>query len=241
MSEPESLDTNTSPPNSSEGAQSMPFESTLSQVVTGIREQPFLFVIAIVILLISLVWASRLESPDLRFVVVIIAVLAFAALLGYWVQAVITTRAELKDDEPHTIQPTQQNRPGIASNSALNQSDNTLQSNIESLQREQKPTYSDEHPVADHQLSTSHTLTTSQRRELEKALRACASVQDRSTRDSIVNDLPSEIRSRIKRHESENVDVSNIVKTSLSFPGGLQELINTVRNYEGSNIRHGSS
>ena len=72
-----------------------------------------------------------------------------------------------------------------------------------------------------------------QRRHLITALLNCSSIQDRATRDLIVNDLPSEIRGSIKRHDAERVDVTNIVKTCINYSGGLEELIEIVRVYEG--------
>lgn len=79
----------------------------------------------------------------------------------------------------------------------------------------------------------SMNLTTPQRRQLEEALRACSVMQDADKRDLIVSDLREEIRSRIERHGKEIADVSSIVRTCLSFQGGLAELIEAVRYYEG--------
>lgn len=67
------------------GSDSMPFASLLSQIITKIKDQPFLFVIAIAVLLVSFaISASGMGSADLRFIVIVIAVLAFIAILGYY-------------------------------------------------------------------------------------------------------------------------------------------------------------
>lgn len=56
----------------------------LDRIVTKIRNELFLYVIAVVILLIILVVLGRgLESLDLRFIVVAIIVLALAGIIGY--------------------------------------------------------------------------------------------------------------------------------------------------------------
>jgi len=60
--------------------------SIVSQAVEKIQNEPFLFVIAIVALLIGLfVSAVKLGSPDLRFIIVVVALLAFVVILGYYI------------------------------------------------------------------------------------------------------------------------------------------------------------
>jgi len=66
---------------------SAPYESLLSEVVAKIKDQPFLFVIAIAALIIgAVVLGARLGSADLRFVITIIALLAIAVIAGYYVR-----------------------------------------------------------------------------------------------------------------------------------------------------------
>lgn len=63
----------------------MPY-NIASQAVEKIKNEPFLFVIAIVALLIGLfVSAVKLGSPDLRFIIIVIALLAFVVILGYYI------------------------------------------------------------------------------------------------------------------------------------------------------------
>jgi hypothetical protein len=59
----------------------------VSQAITKIKDEPFLFVIALVALLIGFtVVASKLGSPDLRFIVAVIAVLAFTVIVGHYLK-----------------------------------------------------------------------------------------------------------------------------------------------------------
>lgn len=78
------------PPPKKNGDNSLPYQKELHQVVTQIKEEPFLFVIAIAILLFGIVvFATRLNPADLRFMVVIISLLAFVAILGHFVQTAL--------------------------------------------------------------------------------------------------------------------------------------------------------
>ena len=64
----------------------VPYENIVSKVVEKIKNEPFLFVIAIVALLIGLfVLGAKLGSPDLRFIIVVVALLAFVGILGYYI------------------------------------------------------------------------------------------------------------------------------------------------------------
>jgi len=70
-----------------------PYNNIVSQAVKKITNEPFLFVIAIVALLIGLfVLGAKLGSPDLRFIIVVVALLAFVVILGYFIQMVLKER-----------------------------------------------------------------------------------------------------------------------------------------------------
>ncbi len=72
-----------------------PYESIVSQVVSKIRNEPLLFIVAVAALLIGLmVVGTRLGSSDLRFIVSVIAVLAAAGILGYYVLEVMRIGAK---------------------------------------------------------------------------------------------------------------------------------------------------
>jgi hypothetical protein len=78
-----------------ESQTSAPYESLLSAIVAKIRNEPFLFVIAIAALIISAVMlAARLSSADLRFVIVVIAALAIVVIAGYYVREGVRMAAQ---------------------------------------------------------------------------------------------------------------------------------------------------
>lgn len=65
----------------------------VSQVVEKLKDEPFLFVIAIVALLIGLALLSiNLGSPNTRFIVAIIAILTFSVILRHFVIDIIQIR-----------------------------------------------------------------------------------------------------------------------------------------------------
>lgn len=60
-------------------------DGLISQVVKKIRNEPFLFVIAVAALLIGLVvQGTGVASADLRFFITVIALLALVAIAGYY-------------------------------------------------------------------------------------------------------------------------------------------------------------
>jgi len=70
------------------------------QAIAKIRHEPFLFVIAVIALLIALTTiASRLGSPDLRFIVIVVALLAFVVIAGYFLMIVRQGKVG-EDQEP---------------------------------------------------------------------------------------------------------------------------------------------
>ncbi|HEV8714411.1 MAG TPA: hypothetical protein VGX03_16490 [Candidatus Binatia bacterium] len=84
-----------------------PYEGTLLELVKKLQNEPFLFVIAIAILLIGLVvLASALGTSDLRFIVIVIAFLALTAIIGYFIGKLVQveTRQALQESEIKAIQ-----------------------------------------------------------------------------------------------------------------------------------------
>lgn len=101
MSEKESRKTQQAdgPTESDNSQRQMPYEIIVSQIVAKIKNEPFLFVIAIVALLIGLaILATNLGSPDLRFIVVVIALLASTVILGYYILAGLKMRASMQQE-----------------------------------------------------------------------------------------------------------------------------------------------
>lgn len=74
------------------------------------------------------------------------------------------------------------------------------------------------------------------KRALVEALLACPTVGNRNTRDTVLNDLPSDVKVNIRRNDVDRVDVSNIVTACLNYTNGIHELIEAVRFYEGNSI-----
>lgn len=70
----------------------------LSQLIVKIKDEPFLFVIAIVALLTGAITALApiLPSSDLRFTIVVIAFLAFIVIIGYFFREVSRETRELR-------------------------------------------------------------------------------------------------------------------------------------------------
>jgi hypothetical protein len=84
-----------------------PYEGLLSEIVARIRDQPFLFVIAIAALLVgAVVLGAKLGSSDLRFVITVIALLAVIVIAGYYVrEGMRMTAGTRKVGEPEEQHP----------------------------------------------------------------------------------------------------------------------------------------
>jgi hypothetical protein len=84
--------------------------------------------------------------------------------------------------------------------------------------------------------SRGRTISLRQKMQLVDALLTCQIISNRETRNTIVNDLPVEIKHNIQRNANDRVDVVNIVTTVLNYSNGLEELVELVRLYEGNSI-----
>ncbi|MCB0188108.1 MAG: hypothetical protein KDE31_27760, partial [Caldilineaceae bacterium] len=80
------------------------------------------------------------------------------------------------------------------------------------------------------------SLTMQQKMQLVEALLACASVANRQTRESIINDLPGALKSNIRRSDVDRVDVGNLVTAAANYATGLTDLLTVVRFYEGDSL-----
>jgi hypothetical protein len=83
-------------------------------------------------------------------------------------------------------------------------------------------------------MKSKRELSSKQKQKLVTALLTCQSVSDRNTRDAIVDDLRDEIKNRILRSPVDQVDVRNIVTRCSGYHNGIEELIETVRFFEGN-------
>lgn len=72
-----------------------------------------------------------------------------------------------------------------------------------------------------------------QKHELVQALLSCRSMNDRSVRDTIVNELPDFVKNSIGRNNTDRIDVANIVIACLSYVDAIEALVEAVRMYEG--------
>ncbi len=72
--------------------------------------------------------------------------------------------------------------------------------------------------------------------KLVDALLSCASMSDRDSRNAVVNELRSEIKSSISRNNADRIDVVNIVSRCLDFHNGINELVSILRTFEGGSI-----
>lgn len=75
-------------------------------------------------------------------------------------------------------------------------------------------------------------VNVSLRISLVEALLECPCIRQRSTRDALVEQLSSDLRTRLSRHDIDRVDVLSIVGRCCDWEGGLDELVETVRGFE---------
>lgn len=93
----------------------IPGEGLVSQIIAKIKDEPFLFVIAIAVLLIGL---AGLALPDLRFFAWIIAALAVLVIVGYYVRAAVASRSGPPSSRAVSDQtPTERSMPSVSQGS----------------------------------------------------------------------------------------------------------------------------
>ena len=63
------------------------YQAVLTEIVAKIKEEPFLFVMAIAALIVeAAIVGARLGSEDLRYLITVIAVLAVLVIAGYYIR-----------------------------------------------------------------------------------------------------------------------------------------------------------
>jgi len=81
-----------------------PYESVVVQVVSKIKNEPFLFVIGVAALLVGLAtFPTQLGSSDFRIIVIVIASLSFVVIVGYYLKGALSQPTKKsKNQEPKT-------------------------------------------------------------------------------------------------------------------------------------------
>jgi hypothetical protein len=190
----------------------------VSQVVQKITDEPFLFIIAVIVLLVGFASvAANLGAADFRFVIVVIALLAFFSMVGYYL---LKLRAEVRGPRPINDRPENTGHEDGAPSSMPMSSPLTSPLSVSSSYTSPPPT-----PTSSPTTSLPHSLV--------EALLTCRMMRDRDTRDSIVEKLDTNIKTTIRRNSNDRVDISNIISRCQDWPHGLQQLIDAVEFYEG--------
>lgn len=93
--------------NTQEGAapKAISNANLVSQVIDKMTSEPLLLVIAIVVLIVGFVSQAGISSADVRFVVIVIAVLAAVAIVGYYVVQVLLARPKAQVVAVGTVRP----------------------------------------------------------------------------------------------------------------------------------------
>jgi hypothetical protein len=81
---------------------------------------------------------------------------------------------------------------------------------------------------------TPKEITFDDKRPIIKALLACSSLNNSQTRESIINQLPCDIRDNVFHTSNARIDVANLVNTCLNYSHGLHKLIEILDFYEGT-------
>lgn len=72
--------------------------------------------------------------------------------------------------------------------------------------------------------------------ELAKSMLSCKAMRNRGSRNALVEQLPSDIKTRIECNDIDHVHVVNIISRCMDFEGGLAKLVHILRLFEGDSI-----
>jgi inactive STAND/Effector-associated domain 2 len=72
-------------------------------------------------------------------------------------------------------------------------------------------------------------LTIEQKEDLADALSACPVISDRDRRQTLVDNLPNQIKNTLRISDSERVDAINILRACNDCPEGFQKLLETIK------------
>ncbi|MGB0386114.1 MAG: effector-associated domain 2-containing protein [Ardenticatenaceae bacterium] len=84
--------------------------------------------------------------------------------------------------------------------------------------------------------SSNDMLSFSERTELVTLLLAIPSITDRTSRATIMDELPPQIKTNIVYSEKNKTHVLSIVKTCLQYPNGMEDLEDILLFFEGDSI-----
>ncbi|MCP4701094.1 MAG: hypothetical protein GY862_30210 [Gammaproteobacteria bacterium] len=76
-------------------------------------------------------------------------------------------------------------------------------------------------------------LTNPQKRELAQLLLACPAIEDKGSRETLLQQLPEDVAGAIKSHDTAKTHVLNIVTACVNYPGGLDHLLEALRFFDG--------
>lgn len=86
------------------------------------------------------------------------------------------------------------------------------------------------------QQSVNEILSFQECAELVQYLLAIASIANRTSRATVIEQLPAGIKTKIAYSEVDKIHVFNIVKTCLEYPNGMEELRDRLQFFEGGSI-----
>ncbi len=82
------------------------------------------------------------------------------------------------------------------------------------------------------------TLGVQERRKLVELLLACETMYRKESREAVLRELRHDIVGALLRdHQSTKLDITLIVNTCLNYSGGLYELIDAIRSFEGDSLQ----
>ncbi|MCP4702142.1 MAG: hypothetical protein GY862_35570 [Gammaproteobacteria bacterium] len=81
-------------------------------------------------------------------------------------------------------------------------------------------------------------LETDEKQRIVELLLECPSVQDEGSRNALLKQLPRKIASAVNADSNPKVHVLNIVDTCISYPGGLEALLDTLRFFDDKTVQY---
>jgi formylglycine-generating enzyme required for sulfatase activity len=189
--------------------------SILKQLVQKISDEPLLFVIAVIILLSSLVSrAADLGTANFRFLVLIIALLAFFGMIGYYLM-------QLRHEPLSPQGPAEPD-----SGSANTTNGPSLQTNLTPKPMIGRTTSATKEPEMSRSKDRIDVWV--------EALQASPTMRNPSTRQAVLDELPLPIRSRLNdRLPNLTTQLRDLVRTCQNYRDGLDSLVQAMRTLEG--------